>query len=633
VIAAIAGTAGVGKTTLAVHWAHRVAGRFSDGQLYANLRGFSSAGSPVSPADAVRGFLEALGVPPHRIPAGMEAQSGLYRSLLAGKRVLVLLDNAYDADQVRPLLPGSPGCLVLVTSRNLLPELVAAEGAYPLALDLPTLDEARQLLARRLDTDRVAAEPQAVEEIITRCARLPLALSIVAAHAAIRTRSSLGTLASELREAGGGLNGLASIDDRTDVRAVFSWSYRALTPAAARLFRLLGLHPGPDVSLPAAASLAGVPAPQARALVTELVGANLVVEPAPGRYAFHDLLRAYAVEQSAAVDPDQSRHAAVGRLLDHYLRSAYAAARLLHPARDPISLAPPLPGANPEIMSDRQQAVEFFTTEHRALLAAVDLATAAGFDTHTWQLAWTLTNFLTWRGHWHDMVTAGHAAVAATGRSAAATEQARAHRNLAQANTELGLLDEAGGHFRRALDISTSAADRTGQAHAHYGLAFLCARQENHGQALECARHALDLFRAVGHRAGQADALNAIGWCYASLGDHRQAIAYCREALSLSEGLGDRHGQAAALDSLGRAYHHLGQHAEAVTFYRRAVDLLQDYGDRYYEANALKHLGDTLVAAGDRAAAAEAWERALVILEDLDHPDAAKVRTRLARSG
>jgi NB-ARC domain len=254
VISAIEGTAGIGKTALAVHWAHQVAGRFPDGQLHVNLRGFDPAGTPMTSAVAVRGFLDALDVPPERIPVSVDAQAALYRSLLAGRRVLVVLDNARDAGQVRPLLPGSSGCMVIVTSRNRLTSLIA-EGARPLTVDLLTVTDARQLLAGHLGASRMAAEPDAVEDIITACSRLPLALAIVAARASAHPSFPLTALADELRDAQDRLEVLNGGEAAANARAVFSWSCRQLSTEAARLFRLLGLHPGPDITAPAAAAL------------------------------------------------------------------------------------------------------------------------------------------------------------------------------------------------------------------------------------------------------------------------------------------------------------------------------------------------------------------------------------------
>lgn len=332
-ISAIGGTAGVGKTTLAVHWAHQVAGRFPDGQLYVNLRGFGPSGAVMTPAAALRGFLKSLQVSPERVPTGLDELAALYRSLLAGRRMLILLDNARDTVQVRPLLPGSAGSLVLVTSRSQLVGLVATDGAHPIALDLLTRAEARELLARRLGAARTSAEPEAVEEIITRCARLPLALAVVAARATAYRRVPLSVLARELRDSRDRLAALTADDPTTDPRAVFSWSYHALTPDAARLFRLLGTHPGPDISTAAAASLAGVVATAVRPLLAELVRGHLISESVPGRYACHDLLRAYAAEQAEHADPDAVRAAGVRRTLDHCLHTGHAAALLLNPHR------------------------------------------------------------------------------------------------------------------------------------------------------------------------------------------------------------------------------------------------------------------------------------------------------------
>src|SRR5450755_804820 len=292
-VTAIGGTAGVGKTALAVHWAHQVADRFPDGQLYVNLRGYDP-GQPASPAEALAGFLRALGIPGQGIPPETDQRAARYRSLLAERKMLIVLDNARDEDQVRPLLPASPASLVLVTSRKQLTGLAAADGAQMLSLDILPHGEAAQLLTARIGKDRAAAEPGAVDEIAALCAHLPLALAIAAARAATRPRFPLTQLAAELRGAAGRLDALDAGDPAASVRAVFSWSYQQLGPATARMFRLLGLHPGPDISVPATASLAAVDERRARRLLGELARDFLITEHAPGRYAFHDLLRAYA---------------------------------------------------------------------------------------------------------------------------------------------------------------------------------------------------------------------------------------------------------------------------------------------------------------------------------------------------
>ncbi len=629
-VAVIGGTAGVGKTALAVCWAHRVADQFPDGQLYVNLRGFDPGGQVMDPAEAVRRFLDALGVPPERIPPDLDAQAALYRSQLAGRRVLIVLDNARDAVQVRPLLPGAATCLVVVTSRSRLTGLVAAHGAHPVMLDLLTESEARQLLSRRIGPDRVAAEPAALEDLIAACARLPLALAIVAARAAIDPHLPWGTLAVQLRDAGGRLGALSIDDPHTDVRLVFSWSYRALTPPAARLFRLLGLHPGPDTSAAAAASLVAQPLCDVRPLLAELARANLLVEPTPGRYTFHDLLRAYAADLARQTDTDEQRQAATVRILDHYLHTAYTANRLLHPPRDPIILTPPQPGTIPEYPTDHRQALDWFTTEQPVLLAVVDHATANGFDTHTWQLAWTLDTFLDRQGHWHDWAAIERAAVAAAERLGDPIAQARAYRLLGHAHARLGRFDDdADTHLRRALDLYGQAGDLVGQAHTHHNLSHLRWRQGRHTEALDHNLRALDLYRAVGHRPGEARALNGVGWSHAELGDHEQALVYCREALALFQELGDDEGLATTWDSLGYAHHHLGHNDEAITCFQHALDLYRDVRERHQEAVTLNALGNTHRAAGKPHAARAAWQQALAIFSRLDHPDADAVRAKL----
>jgi len=630
VISAIGGTAGVGKTALAVYWAHRVADRFPDGQLYVDLRGFSPGGQVVSPGDAVRRFIDALEVPPERVPVDLDAQVALYRSLVAGRRMLIVLDNARDSAQVRPLLPAAPTCLVLVTSRNQLSGLVAAAGADLIDLDLLSEGEARQLLAQRMGTHRVAAEPDAVAEVITRCARLPLALALVAARAAVRPRVPLRVLAGELADARQRWQALTGDDPHTDVRAVFSWSYHALAPPAARLFRLLGLHPGPDISAPAAASLAGITPDAAWSLLAELTRASLLTEPTADRYTFHDLLRDYAIQLADSIDTDEQRLTATGRILDHYLHTAHHAAQLLNLARDPVPLAPPRAGVTPERLSDHAQAWGWLTAQRPVLLAAVAHAAATGFDTHTWQLARTLWTFLDRRGHWHDWVAVARAAVAAAQRLADPTIQARSHRNLAYIYTRLGRLDDARTQLRHALDLATRTGDQTQQAHTHISLANLGERRGHPAQSMHHARQALHLYQAAGHQAGQADALNAVGWYHALLGKHQQALAYCQQALTLHQQRGDRVGQTETWDSLGYVYLHLGQHTQAVTCYQHAVTLSRDLGARYPEATTLTRLGDAQHAAGNPEAACDAWRQALVILDALDHPNAAQIRAKLA---
>ena len=630
VICVLSGTAGVGKTALALRWAHGAAEAFPDGQLYVNLRGFDPAGSATPPGEVVRGFLEALQVPPQRIPASVDAQAALYRSQLADKRVLVVLDNARDADQVRPLIPGSAGCRVVVTSRNQLTGLVATGAVQLVTLDLLTPVEGLELLASRVGAERVAAEPEAVNDLVALCVRLPLALTVVAGRAAAHPDFPLRALADELGHAGDRLDVLADPDPSVDVRAVLSWSYRALTVHAARLFRLLALHPGPDIAVPAAASLAGLPRSRIQPLLAELSRAHLIEERSPGRYSFHDLLRAYATQLAHRRDSDDERHTATHRLLDHYLHTGSAAVSLLNPTIDMITLAPPRAGVTVDEFTDHRQATTWFNTERAALSAAIGRAADAGFDTHTWQLAWTFTSPLEGSGRWHDLATVQHTALAAARRLADPDGQARAHRQLGRAYMELGQLDEADAHLRDALDLFTATGDHVGQARSYLSLAWVFELGDRYQEAIDHADQALELFRAGRHRAGQARALTALGQCKAKLGDHQQALAHCQRALDLHRHLGDISGEAYAWHAVGYANFHLGHYLDAASCYERSLRLWRQHADRFNEAETLARLGDAHAAAGHPDQAHDAWQHALVILDQQHrHSLADEVRTKL----
>jgi DNA-binding SARP family transcriptional activator len=630
-ITAIGGTAGVGKTALAVQWARQAAAGFPDGQLYVNLRGFGPA-SPLSPAEALRAFLDALQVPAARIPATQDGRQALYRRLLAGKRVLIVLDNARDSAQVRPLLPGTPTARVLVTSRNELASLVVSDGAAQISLDVLSMAEARQLLAQRLGPGRVGAEPAAASELIAACARLPLALAITAARAVAHPSFTLAALAAELRDARGRLDALSTGEDTTDVRAVLSWSYQNLHPPAARLFRLLGLHPGPEITAPAAASLAGLDLSVARRLLRELARCHLLAEPAPGRFVFHDLLRAYATEQAATSDTPADREAATARMLDHYLHTAHAAAVVINSARGTLDLNPVQPGTVPEDIDGHEQAMAWFTAEHQVLLAVINLAAEDGFDVPAWQLPWTLADYLDWLGQWHEMAAIHQVALAATERLGDIAGQACVHRFLGRACFGLHTWDDAGTHLSQALQLYQDLGDGIGQARVHLTLGKLMQRIGHYREALGHARRALALFCEAGYRPGQARALNNVGWYHALLGDHHQALLRSKQALSLQRELGDRCGEANTWDTLGYSHHHLGQHAKSANCYQQAISLFAEIGDRTGQAEALTRFGDIRSEAGSRRAAIAVWRQALRILEEMSHPDADQVRDKLNRA-
>ncbi|MEN3307318.1 MAG: hypothetical protein V7603_3520 [Micromonosporaceae bacterium] len=628
-ICAISGTAGVGKTALAVHWAHQVSHLFPDGQLYVNLRGFDPSGQALDTGTALRGFLDALGVPADRMPPDLDAQVGRYRSLLAGKRILVVLDNARDSEQVRPLLPAAPGCVAVITSRHELTSLTALDNAQPVVLNLLSTVDAYQLLARRLGARRLTAEPDAVGEIIARCAGLPLALVITAARAAVRPTFPLATLAAELGDAAAALDGLRGHDPATDLRAVFSWSYQTLSPDAGRLFRLLGLHAGPDISTAAAASLAAIAPDRASRLLTELAGVHLATEHSPDRFTSHDLLRAYAIEQAHRHDSAQDRHAARHRLLDHYLHTAHRGRMLLNPHRQPITPAAHQPGVTPEHPTDRDHALGWFTIEYHVLLAATEQAAASGFDNHAWQLAWALRTFSNRQGLWQEQIATDHTAQAAARRLGDRFAQARSCFGLATSYLRSGRLDQADAYYRQALDLYTELGDLADRAETHSGLAGTAADQGRYADALTHAQQALDLLRAADDRGEYARVLNNLGWIHALLGNHRQALAYCTKALSLLQKLGNGPAEAAVWDSLGYAHRGLANYEQSITCYQRAIELYHNVGDRHNEADSQVNLGDAYQAAGHSAAAHAAWKCALDVLDQLNHPDAGRVRVKL----
>lgn len=621
-VAIVSGTAGVGKTTLAVHWAHQARPSFPDGQLYADLRGFDRGGSIADPGTVLRAFLDALGVPVGKIPTDIDAQAALYRSVLAGKRVLILLDNARDAAQIRPLLPGTPGCAVLVTSRYQLTSLVTVEGAHPLTLELLTDAQARELLARRIGEARVAAEETAITEIIACCARLPLALALAAASCVTRPHLAVQGVATELRHRTGTLAALQSVDQGTDIRAVFSWSYHALSADAAKVFRQLGLHPGPDFTAAAAASLTATTEAEVRSLLAELVQANLLTQPAAGRYSLHDLLWTYAAELGRDED-------GFARLLDHYLHTALACALLFNPNRRPSDCPGALAGTSPERPRDREEAASWFAAERAVLLGVVTRAAREGFDGHVWRLAWAAHDFLDRSGHWDDQVANQRAAIRSTQRVGDHAAQAHAHCSLATAYARMSRYGEAREHLVHALHLFASLGDCGGQAKVQYQLGWLANRQGEHDRAVGHARQALRLYRLAGQPMMAARTLNSLGWGHALRGDFARARPRCELALAQMRALGDLTFQAGTSDSLGYIYHHLGDYGLAIAHYRRALELFRGLDDRYYEADTLKHLGDAHHASGDAVAAHDSWLQALAILDQLGHPDAAEVREKL----
>ncbi len=629
VISAIGGTAGVGKTALAVHFAHQVADAFPDRQLYIDLRGFGPSVQPVSATEAIRAVLDVLEVPADRIPASLDAQAGLYRTLLAGRQMLIVLDNARDTDQVRPLLPGSPGCLVLVTSRNQLTGLVVAEGARLISLDVLSEAEARELLTGRLGRQRIRAEPEAVTELIRLCARLPLALSIAAARAVTRPASSLAAVTAGLRDARERLDALDAGDAATSMQTVLSWSYQQLSEPAARMFRMLGIHRGPSISAPAAASLAGVSPSQARRLLGELTRANMLSEHTGDRYGFHDLLRVYATGRARLHDGQEDCRAATYRVLDHYLHSTQAAVLVLNPGRDPLPLAVPCPGAAPEPITSLGEALKWFIAERDVLIGAVKHAAEEGFEAHAWQIAWNLGTFLDWHAHWHDWADTQRIALSAARRTRDKSGEAYARRGLGRSCLRLGRYEEARRELGQALALYLELGDLNGQAYCDYDIAFSLEREGRYREAADIMKRALGTFESLENKVGQAITLNAVGWCLTRLGDLRPALPYCQRAVDIAQEISNRMREADAWDSVGYVRHELGQYHEAGRCYRQAIHIYRELDDDFDAARSLVHLGDSHHASRDLAAARKAWQQALETFDELHHPDADEVRTKL----
>ena len=636
VILAITGTAGVGKTALAVHWARQHAGRFPDGQLYADLRGFDPAGRPEDTATVLRRLLAGLGVPPPRIPAETDGQIGLYRSMLAGKRMLIVLDNARDSDQVRPLVSGTAGCPVLVTSRNLLAGLIALDGALPVPVELLTEQGAYDLLALRLEASRMAREPQEAAELITLCARLPLALNIAAAHAVTHPALSLRALCDMLRDARQRLELLSAEPGHADLSAVFSASYDSVSPPAARLFRLLGTHPGPDVSLQAAASIAALPADQARRALDELTRANLVTEQLPGRYRQHDLLRAYAAGQAQAEDGVDGRHSALRRVLDHYLRAALAAARLLSP-RMVRPRPPALAAGVAEVrLRDADEARSWCHAELPVLSAAVSCAASAGFAAHAWQLAWAIEAIPDQWRQWKERVAHGEIALAAAGQARDTAGQAYAHRHVGRSLTVGGHPQQARDHLQKAQVMFCRLGDRANQAETEIALALCLLILNEPTRSLARGWHALRLSRVHGNSTWQAAALEQMGRAYAALGQGQRGLAACEQALEIASGIDEPFilfVRADALDSMGLAYHYLGRHDEAIASYRQALSIQHSMGETWLTAFPLDHLGDTYLATGDRDAARASWEQAVSVIDYAQLPGADEIRQKVRDLG
>jgi DNA-binding SARP family transcriptional activator/tetratricopeptide (TPR) repeat protein len=611
-IVVLAGPPGAGKTALALHWAHRVRDRFPDGALHVNLRGYAS-GPPLRPVDALAGFLRALGVAPDRTPTDADAATALYRSLLAGRRVIVLLDNAHTADQVRPLLPGAPGCLVLVTSRDRMRGLVARDGARRLDVTELRPAEARALLVRLLGADRVDAAPAAAEELAGACGRLPLAMRIAAANLAETPWRGLADYVRDL-VAGNRLDAFTVAEDGDyGVRSAFDLSYAGLPAPARRLFRLLGLVPGPDVSRDGAAALFGDPSTDVGPVLDRLVSAHLLGRTAgagsaagagrqaelrgpvmPERFTLHDLLRLYAVERGAAEDPPADRAAAARRLYDWYLHSADAAAFVLGPEKLRLAVPVPPAGTRPASFEGPAEALAWLDAERHNLRAAVQAIVAepgaAGTAATAWLVSDALRGYYSHRMYTVDWVVVAGAAVAAARSAGDLPGQAAALLSLADADSRRSRYGPAIENYRAALTLMERAAWVRGQAAVLGNLGVACRQAGRLAAAEEYFGRALSINARIGWVAGTAANLVVLGRVLVEQGRFRDAEQRHVEALAMFRDLGSRYGEAISLAVLGETCRRLGRLTDAIEHLSDAVALCRSLGDRGSEADALREL-------------------------------------------
>jgi tetratricopeptide (TPR) repeat protein/transcriptional regulator with XRE-family HTH domain len=626
IISAIAGMAGVGKTTLAVHLAHELAPRFPDVQLYVNLHGYDPL-QRLTPTQTLDRFLRALGVAGEALPTEVEEQASMYRALLNGKRALVVLDNASAADQVRPLLPGSPACAVLVTSRGSLGGLVAQEGAHLLRLDVLPRSEALELLSVTVGQDRVRAEPQAAARLVRLCGCLPLAVRIAGARLATRPEMGIADLARRLASKQQRLQEL-EVDD-VGIRASFALSLEGLDAPMARVFRHLGLVPGPDFAPGVAAALTdATPREVERALET-LVDAHLLeVSRTAGRFRFHDLLRLYSSERVHAEETGDDRDAALRRMFTWYLKTADAAARTLAPGRRllPREQADDDPANS---FATRAEALAWFDVERPCLVAAIHYAADHGFHPITWQLADALYYFFDLRKYWADWLAVhevGHAAAQQTGNRQAEVWMLC---NLASAYNDLRRLDEAIDCHQQAIGICREVGYPLGEGRTLNNLGVVYRVLNRFEEAIDCHQRALKIYRELGDRWREAHALNRIGEALYHLGRFDEAVQYLQQALTIHREVGDLQGKGWAHQHLGDVHRAWRRFDEAIDDYHHALTVRRETEFRYGEGITLDALGLTLQRTQCLDAAQACWRQALTILTELNAPEADDVRGRL----
>ena len=633
VISAIAGTAGIGKTSLAVHWAHRVQSQFPDGQLYVNLRGYDSD-LPLTADHALDSFLRALGLSVERIPGDVDAKAGAYRSLLAGRRVLVVLDNAASADQIRPLLPNETTCLVLVTSRSRLSGLVAHDGAHRISLDFLTPNEAYALLSEVIGRDRTDLESQATGELARRCAYLPLALRIAAERVTSRPHFTVADLVHDLALEHRRLDVLATDDDEnTAVRSVFSSSYRALPREAARAFRLLGIHPGPSISLAAAAALADTNLAETRRHLDTLVGVHLLIEISRDRYQFHDLLRTYAAECARLDEPGEPRDAAIQRLFEWYLHTAHAALFAYSPKHPEIPIDSRKRECRPLAFTDRDHARSWFAAEHDNLLALIRHAPVVGQYTVGWQLPNAVDAYLGERPDGVDRIAIHRLGLAAAQQVGSPIGEAWAWGHLGAALQSARRFDDAITCHQQELKISGEIGHKFGQGAALGSLALCNNELERYAEAADYSKRALRIYRSIGHQRNEALALVKLGNALRGMGELEQAATRVRQGLDIVTAIDVEGTIGWALQCLARIKLEQGRADEAVSHLKQAAVHFQGLHLDHNYAQVLGELGAVLHDMGFSEQARQKWQEAHIIFTELDPHQAAQIQTRLDALG
>ncbi|WP_410669796.1 AfsR/SARP family transcriptional regulator [Amycolatopsis sp. cmx-4-68] len=624
-IASVEGMGGIGKTTLAVHFAHEIAGRFPGGQVYLNLRGYGP-GEPVEPSAALEAMLTALGVPCEQIPGDLDGRAASWRTHSAGRRLLVLLDNANRTEQVRPLLPG-PGCLVVITSRWQLRALVATHGARRIALEELGEEDAVELLASTIGVERVARDPAAAERFVRYCGGLPLAIRILAVRAAQFPDLALDEFVDSLDSDLLGSFDLAD-GEGTNIRSVFSYSYQALEPSTARLLRLLGLPTGVDFTAPAAAAVAGLDLASTRPMLETLAAAHLLAQPRPGRYQFHDLIRAYAAEAASQVDSPSQRDAALDRLLDWYLASALNASRRMRPERYYRLLElDDLEGGLP--FASHHDAMDWFGEEAGNLIAAVHLARRRRDDV-CWKLAWLLQSYFVARSRLDEWRSVFAVALEAARASGHRPGEAGILSGLGVVNGVARQYDESRRYLEQVLAIQRELGAREGEARAQYNLAMAAHNLGDYAWAYEHGMQALEIVRELGLGAFEAGVLRALGDICTSMGDHEQALRLADAALAVRGPDGEPVDTRFTLPTRGLALVGLGRLDEGIACIRDSVEMFLAMGEQYEAADVLAQLGTVHLRSGDTALAREYWLRSVRLLTELGHPDADDVRAKLA---